>query len=166
MDEEWRDAPGFPLYEISSRGRIRRKPKILKPGVIPSGHFTVALSTGRGTRAKSIYVHRLVAEAFLPKDEARKWVNHKNGVPSDNRVENLEWCTPGENIAHGYRHNGRRNPCEIRVAAVCPETGEIVFQFDSVARASRHFDVTPSSIHSAVKRNGTSCRYRWVYVGE
>lgn len=66
---------------------------------------------------KSFYVHRLVASAFLPNPDNLPQVNHINGNPGDNRVENLEWCTAQQNVLHAYRIGladvrQRMHPCK------------------------------------------------------
>ena len=161
-NEEWRDIPDLDLYEVSNFGRIRRKPQILSGGTTPSGHLTVALSKGRGKgKPKSMYIHRLVALAFLENPENFPLVNHKDGNPKNNNVENLEWCTYSQNILHGYRSNGRRTPFEMKVMAI-DDNGEVVMSFRSMADAGKLFNVTAGSINSAVKRKGKSVGYYWV----
>ena len=158
--EEWRDVVGSEeFYEVSSHGRVRSKPRILKPASIPTGHLGLNLGSKRRE-----YVHRLVAEAFTPRASSeRTWVNHKNGNPKDNRVENLEWVTPGENIAHGYRNNGRRAYSEKRVAAVDSD-GVLFASFRSMSDAARFLKVTKGAIASAVRLGGRCCGYRWVVL--
>lgn len=160
MTEEWRDIEGFPLYEVSNTGKVRRKAQILRPGAIPSGHLTVGLCKGSG-KPKSMYVHRLVALAFLGNPERKAVVNHKNGKPADNRLENLEWSTYSENIRHGYRSNGRRVPTELKVVAV-DDSGEMVMSFRSGADAAKLMGVTTASIWSAIRRKGTCKGYYWI----
>ncbi len=95
-------------YEVSNLGRVRRLKNdgsfyYLAMAKAPNGYRTVCLSAGG--KMKGISVHRLVALTFLepPTDKQRNEVNHKNGNKSDNRVENLEWCTRKENLEHAVK---------------------------------------------------------------
>lgn len=99
--EEWRAVVGFEgLYEISNAGRVRSVARGTLIALVPnikSGYIYASLSGGY---RRTIQVHRLVAEAFLPRPPDCHHVNHKNFERSDNRVENFEWCTPAQNTAH------------------------------------------------------------------
>jgi hypothetical protein len=71
---------------------------ILKPTKMQKGHLQVSIS--KHGIVKKYLVHRLVAFAFIENKENKPCVNHKNGNPADNSVENLEWCTDYENKQH------------------------------------------------------------------
>lgn len=89
------------LYEVSDRGEVRRALKrklVLREG--GNGYYIVALYENN-KRTEEI-VHRLVAKAFIPNPEKKRTINHKNGIKTDNRVENLEWATYGENMRHAF----------------------------------------------------------------
>ena len=144
MTREWRDAPGFPGYEVSSDGLIRRKAYLLKPFPLPrTGHEYVTLNN-----RKRMYVHRVVGLAFLDNPEGKPLVNHKNGNPKDNRAENLEWATYGENIAHGYRSNGRKHYSAVPVEALDAE-GNVVATYASSSEAARALGAHKSAIRAA-----------------
>lgn len=152
----WRDIPGETRYEVSDDGLIRTKPQILKP--YPNrvaGHLYVTLSN-----RKRMLVHRAVALAFLENPEQKRCVNHKNGKSFDNRLENLEWATHGENNAHSYRENGRIHYSVFPVIAIDKE-GEVLHRFSSVKDASLHFQVTCGAIHAALRNGGTCRKLYW-----
>ena len=94
--EQWKEIVWG--YKVSSHGRVMStvglEDRILKPDTSDRGYQRVSIGGNRH------FVHRLIAIAFIgkPDDEKRNQVNHKNGNPSDNRVENLEWCTASENM--------------------------------------------------------------------
>ena len=112
--EQWADIEGFEgRYLVSSHGRVystgcgRRSPAMLKPNVNSRGYQTVNLSDGHSNNTTA-RVHRLVALAFCDShSESRDIVNHKDGNPSNNHADNLEWCTSGENTRHAIDVLGR-----------------------------------------------------------
>lgn len=109
--EVWKDVPGYPLYKASSLGRVwvseretehkkgcnfRRvkKAMILNQYKSPSGYMRLSI------QRKQQFAHRIIALAFLPNPNNYPFINHKNGIKSDNSVENLEWCTHEQNMKH------------------------------------------------------------------
>lgn len=83
-------------YSITDDGRVfnHNKNKFLRGTINYKGYHSVTI------RNKCYFVHRLVANAYLSPVENKNVINHKNGIKTDNRVENLEWCTQRENILH------------------------------------------------------------------
>jgi len=90
---------GTTIYSVSTHGRVRndKRMKFLTPRNL-RGYARVSLWFDGKANDKRI--HRLVAEAFLPNPDCKPEVNHKNGIRNDNRLCNLEWVTPQENVKH------------------------------------------------------------------
>lgn len=85
MEEIWKDVVGYEgLYQVSNLGRIKRD-KLKKPELINKGYYRVSLSKD-GT-VRRYFVHRLVAEAFIPNPEKYPIVNHKDLNPLNNSIE-------------------------------------------------------------------------------
>lgn len=116
-DEKWLPVRGLEdFYEVSSRGSVRRLKaasgtragKPCKPSFV-RGYARYALSFGE-RRPRFLSAHRLVYEAFVSLIPEGMQINHKNGLRADNRVENLEVMTPGENTRHSYDVLGKNPP--------------------------------------------------------
>ena len=105
-EEEWRDVLGFEeLYQVSNLGNVRTVKRgeatVMAQEKQQNGYLSVHLRN-RGIERRAS-VHRLVAEAFIPNPDGLRDVNHKNGIKTDNRLENLEWMSHSDNIKHQYQ---------------------------------------------------------------
>lgn len=93
-------------YEASSDGHIRnaKTKKILKEFKGADGYLRTQFD------GKTQSVHRTIAKTFIPKMDGKDFVNHIDGNKTNNRIENLEWCTRNENMLHAYEHELKRRP--------------------------------------------------------
>jgi len=102
--EIWKKLDFNKLYEISSFGKVVSlqygKRKLLSVNSLTvKGYVQITI------KRKKYLLHRLIAKNFIPEEIGRNEVNHKNGIKTDNRVENLEWVSRQENIEHAIKNN-------------------------------------------------------------
>lgn len=131
----------FPDYSITADGSVYNKNGLrIKPETLRNGYLRVSLSN-KTTKHKRFLVHRLVAEAFIPNPNNYPCINHINKSKSDNRIENLEWCT------HLYNLNYSNVIEKASIAKFrkiyCITTNEF---FDSVTEAANKYSIERSNI--------------------
>lgn len=186
LNEEWKDIPySNRLYQISNYGRIRRiehnrvssrynkkgrlyKSKILKATTNKQGYVNFQLYTIGGLM-KTFKVHRLVAELFIPNPYNKEQVNHIDGNKQNNRIDNLEWCTNGENGKHAWdcglrtRRIGKDNKFSVIIEQY-DKNGNYVKTWDSIADITRNLGISHSLITATCQgKQKTSHGYIWKY---
>jgi hypothetical protein len=146
MDEEWRDVKGYEgLYQVSSLGRVKSlnyrrsgKEKVLSTTHHPDGYIR---SSPFAPDKRTIAIHRLVAQSFIPNPLNKPEVHHKNGKRDDNRLSNLMWATREEQqlwTKNRESRGGERN-IKVRYDVVIRRKGQKSFHksCDSMEEAIR-----------------------------
>jgi len=180
MTRTWCDIRGLEgRYQVSSDGYVRSLPDIDARGRFMLGRILRASLSDKGyprvvLDGQTHRVHRLVARAFLPNLAGLPQVNHKNGVKTDNRAANLEWCDNAANQEHRHRVLGQpggttgkrgiacKNSKQVRGA---PVGGGHPIVFGSAAEAARVLGIESSGISMAAR--GLIHQYKkhhWEYI--
>ena len=134
-----------------------------------------SVSLAKNKKSKLYYVHRLILLSFIWENKNKKYVNHKNLIRWDNRLENLEWCTASENTKHMYNMSWfkwswywkkwslNKNAKKIKQIEI---NWNIIKIWDSIIEATNYFSINSSScIVNCLKwKTKTSMWYKWEYV--
>lgn len=182
--EQWKDVAGYEgIYQVSNEGRVRSLERKVQESngrarIVPMretfgykdtyGYLCFGLCRDGERETKK--VHQLVASAFIPNPDNKPQVNHKNGVKTDNRVDNLEWVTNTENAEHAYRNGLMKPPsrecieksASARRRSVRRSDGVI---FRSIEDAAEAASVTSGAVkHVLAGRNKTAGGYSYEYI--
>ena len=160
--EYWKDILGFDgQYMVSNLGRVKnnKTKHILKPHIQNKGYLFLSLPQDK--KHKTAYIHRLVASAFIPNPDNLPQVNHINEIKTDNRVENLEYCTNSYNMNYGSR-NKKDADKKPKKQVLCIELNKV---FLSIHDAERETGINDGNISLCCqnKRN-TAGGYHWRYI--
>lgn len=179
----WKAVKGYEgLYEVSNTGEVRSVDRIVfdKNGkakklkgkelfftiskIDKHGHLPRAsVQLWKNNLCVLKHVHRIVAEAFIPNYEEKPTVNHKDGNPLNNNVDNLEWATYSENQLHAYRvglTSVSKNyfPSNSRkVLAFNPSTGEEIIM-DSASQLAKYLNVSHQLVSACATSDNKKCK--------
>ena len=177
-EEIWKDIPNYEGYQVSNLGNVRTfnkttytkkhgvrhwKNRVLKQkwckATSNSNRYDARVNLWKEGKEKTFLVARLVAIVFLDNLEYEKMtVNHIDGNPKNNCVENLEWCTRKENIQKGFE-NGLYP--QTRVLLVNKLSGEKK-EFASLSKANKFLGKNHNYLSSKIKRNKFENKeYKW-----
>ena len=173
--EIWKDVVGFEeKYQISNYGRLKNKEKntIYKLTNQYGDYFSVVLTYK--DKKRSVRIHRLVAEAFIPNPENKPEVNHKDLNKQNNKVDNLEWCTFSENTRHAMlngvnlmcgfnRHNKTKFNKKYGKIYQFDKNKNKINEFDSLKDANEITGVcTRNILHCINHQRKTAGGYIWI----
>jgi len=182
MEKEiWKDIEGYEdCYSISNFGRVKSKDRIvkhgedsfltlksqlIKQGVHTEGYPSVVLSKNKKSSTK--YVHRLLAQTFIPNPENKRCVNHKDGNKKYNRLFNLEWVTHQENSDHAITnglYNPKLNDGGKKKIIQYSLGGHFIKEWQSLTNASKSLNIRISNICQVARgHHHAAGGYKWGY---
>lgn len=191
FDEIWKPIKGFEEeYEISNYGRLISKkqspPKIIKGYVEKNGYVLVNLTkmkNGKNLKKRTVRIHRLVAETFIPNPNNYLEVNHIDMVKTNNIVSNLEWCNRKHNINEAIKYKPNminhlikyNKYVKTKSMVQFSKDGDFMAIYPNAEMAGTITGVCPRNILQVASKNPfnskgmirkTAGGYKWLYVSE
>ena len=145
-------------YAITRDGKVwsYKSNKFLKPLIDKDGYYKVGLCSH--SKYKYCFIHRLVAQAYIPNPENKPTVDHLDGDIHNNNVENLAWATGTEQNLNPHWQRRKRKPI------VCIESGKI---YSGITEASQELNINLSHLSEAVRGKRKKCgNCHWRYATE
>lgn len=164
--EIWKVIEDYPNYMVSNMGRVKNYTtnKVLKPHKIENGYQQVFLY--KNIKRKMFLLHRLIAQTFIPNPNNLPQVNHKNEDKSDNRVENLEWCSCSYNNSYGTAPKRRKEKLSKSVLQFTKD-GEFIKKWDCITDIKNNLGIERSNIYSCcIGKYKTTGGYKWGYADD
>ena len=153
----------YPNYTISDKGEIvnTNTNKELKPYIRKDGYVIISLS--KGGKKYKCYLHRLVAETFIPNPNNLPQVNHIDEDKTNNCVSNLEWITPKDNCNYGTR-NERQGLGHSKPIEQYDLEGNFIKKWNSAAQVERDLGFNHQNISKCcLGQQKTAYNYKWRY---
>lgn len=167
----WSKAPGYNRYLVSNTGTVKSisrtvrcksgyfrttKEKLMKPTINIFGYPTLKLfPDGCNRRSRTAFIHRIVLLAFVENKNNYPCVNHKNGIKTDNRLENLEWCSYSQNSKHAIETGLQKIKygSETYISKLTNEQVKDIRLSDlSTKMLSKKYNVSISAIRNVIHR--------------
>ena len=181
--EIWKNVVGFEgKYLISSKGRVislgrtiyagsggykQSKPRLLTKSIMRNGYYGVMLSDRDKriglNRTKPYYIHRLIAEAFIPNPHNKPMIDHINTDRTDNRVSNLRWCTQKENMNNPITvKNNSHNEKVVQLSI----DNRFIRQYPSM-KATKNAGFNPACVSNCCRKTQLQHKgFRWIYLSD
>jgi len=158
----------YPNYFVDELGNVFNEKGMMNKNITKQGYIFSSLTKNK--KRKFILNHRIVAKAFIPNPHNKPEVNHINCIKSDNRVENLEWCTNAENVAHATKLGLNKKPTGIdstsskRVKQISLIDNSIIKIWDSLHCVTNELGFNFKNISAcALGKRPTAYGFKWKY---
>lgn len=169
--DQWKTVANKPRYKVCRDGQIMNVETglILKPIEQSTGYMHVTLCDEH--KCQQMSVHRVVAKAFVPNPNNYSQVNHIDGDKTNNRADNLEWCTNSQNMKHAYA-TGLQRPIPEQIEASLRKSAEVRRvpvrdiktgkKYDSVTDCAQHVGLTRSAVSMHITGRNKQPRFEYV----